>query len=88
MVSKTCTLKNKMGLHMRPANIFVSAMTKFSSDVNILFKGEKINGKSIMNIMAACIKYGDEITIECSGDDEAEMLKQAMNLIESGFGEE
>lgn len=73
---------------MRPANVFVSAMTKYSSDVNIVFGGKTINGKSIMNIMAACIKCGSQITVECSGDDESAMLKEAGELIENGFGEE
>lgn len=88
MVSKDFTIKNKMGLHMRPANVFVTEMTKFNSDVNIIMNGKKINGKSIMNIMAACIKFGSEITVECDGADEAEMLAKATELIESGFGED
>jgi len=41
-----------------------------------------------MNIMAGCIKCGSEITVECSGADENEMLKKAEELITSGFGEE
>lgn len=88
MVSKEFTIKNKMGFHMRPANVFVTKMTGFSSDVNIVFDGKTINGKSIMNIMAACIKSGSTITIECSGEDEVEMLNAASELIENGFGEE
>ena len=88
MVSKEFTLKNKMGFHMRPANVFVTEMTKFSSDINIIFNGKTINGKSIMNIMAACIKCGSTITVECSGADENEMLNAASALVESGFGEE
>lgn len=88
MVSKEFTLKNKMGFHMRPANVFVTEMTKFSSDINIIFNGKTINGKSIMNIMAACIKCGSTITVECSGADESEMLNAASALIEDGFGEE
>lgn len=88
MVSKEFTLKNKMGFHMRPANVFVTEMTKFSSDVNIIFNGKTINGKSIMNIMAACIKCGSTITVECNGADENEMLNAASSLIENGFGEE
>ena len=63
-------------------------MTKFNSDVNIIMNGKKVNGKSIMNIMAACIKFGSEITVECDGADEAEMLAKATELIESGFGED
>ena len=88
MVSKTFTIKNKMGFHMRPANVFVTEMTKYASDVEIEMAGKKINGKSIMNIMAACIKCGSEITVECSGEDEEAALAEATHLIESGFGEE
>ena len=88
MVSKTFTIKNKMGFHMRPANVFVTEMTKFASDVEIEMAGKKINGKSIMHIMAACIKCGSEITVECSGTDEEAALAEATQLIESGFGEE
>ena len=88
MVSKSFTIKNKMGFHMRPANVFVTEMTKFASDVEIEMDGKKINGKSIMNIMAGCIKCGSEITVECDGPDENEMLAAAAKLIESGFCEE
>ena len=88
MVSKSFTIKNKMGFHMRPANVFVTEMTKFASDVEIEMDGKKINGKSIMNIMAGCIKCGSEITVECDGPDENEILAAAAKLIESGFGEE
>lgn len=87
MVSRDFVIKNEMGFHMRPANLFVSAMTEFSSDVFIIFNEKRINAKSIMNIMAACIKCGSKITVECSGDDENEMLEKASELIESGFGE-
>ena len=88
MVSKEFTIKNKMGFHMRPANVFVTEMTKYASSVNIIFNGKTINGKSIMNIMAACIKCGSTITVECDVADENEMLAEATELIESGFGEE
>lgn len=88
MVSKEFTVKNTMGFHMRPANVFVTEMTKFASEVNIKFGGKTINGKSIMNIMAACIKCGSVITVECTGDDEQAMLDKASELIESGFGED
>ncbi len=87
MVSKTVKIKNEMGFHMRPANMFVTAMTKYSSDIEIVTDTKRINGKSIMNIMAACIKCGSEITVECSGADEQAMLDEAVSLIESGFGE-
>ena len=85
MVSKEFTIKNKMGLHMRPANNFITAMTKYKSDITIVFNGNKINGKSIMNIMAACIKYDSPITIICDGEDEQAMLDEAVSLIENGL---
>lgn len=87
MVSKVVKITNEMGFHMRPANLFVTEMSKYKSDINIIKDDKKMNGKSIMNIMASCIKCGSEITIECNGEDEQEMLDAAVNLIESGFGE-
>ena len=52
------------------------------------FGCKKINGKSIMNIMAGCIKCGSDIVVECDGPDEEAMMAEASELIESGFGEE
>lgn len=87
MVSETVKITNEMGFHMRPANIFVTAMSKYASDINIIAGEKTINGKSIMNIMAACIKCGSEITLECNGTDEKEMLDEAVKMIKDGFGE-
>ncbi len=87
MVSKTVKITNEMGFHMRPANVFVTQMSKYKSEIELIKDEKRINGKSIMNIMAACIKCGSEITVECSGEDEQEMLDVAVELIESGFGE-
>ena len=87
MVSKLTKVTNEARFHMRPANVFVTAMTKYASNINIIVGDKKINGKSIMNIMAACIKCGTDITVECDGTDEQAMLDEAIALIESGFGE-
>jgi len=87
MVSKVTKVTNEMGFHMRPANVFVTAMTKYQSNINLIVDNKTINGKSIMNIMAACIKCGTELTVECDGTDEQAMLDEAVSLIESGFGE-
>ena len=81
MVSKVTKVTNEMGFHMRPANIFVTAMAKYTSNINIIAGDKKINGKSIMNIMAACIKCGTEITVECDGtDDRLCLMKQLLLL--------
>lgn len=68
---------------MRPAGLFTKAMAQFDSEVTIKFNDKSYNGKSIMNVIAACIKCGSEITVECDGrTNEAmakaeEMLKEA-----------
>ncbi len=87
MVSQKVTLTNGQGFHMRPAGVFAAAMGKFSSNVTIKFNGNEINGKSLMNIIAACIKCGSEVEICCEGADENEALKAAVDLVESGLGE-
>jgi phosphocarrier protein len=87
MVSTNIKLTNPTGLHMRPADIFTKAMSKYQSNITITFKDKEINGKSIINLMTACIKKDCEIGIDCEGPDEREMLAEAVALIESGFGE-
>lgn len=87
MVSAKTKIVNPQGMHMRPAQLFVSTMAAYPCDVTILFGGKSINAKSIMHLMAACIKQGSEIEIQCSGDKEAEALKAAVELVESGLGE-
>ena len=88
MVSEQLTVINKAGFHMRPANLFVQTMLKFQSNITIVFNGREIDGKSIMNVMAACMKQGAEIEIRCDGDQEADCLKTAAELVRSGLGEE
>ena len=88
MVSEQLTVVNKAGFHMRPANIFVQSMIKFQSNITIVFNGHEIDGKSIMNVMAACMKQGAEIEIRCAGPDEVEMPRTAADLVRSGLGEE
>ena len=87
MVSAKTKVVNPQGMHMRPAQLFVNTMAKYKSDVTIVFNGKSINAKSIMHLMAACIKQGSEIEIQCSGEQEAEALKAAVELVESGLGE-
>lgn len=87
MVSQTLTVINKAGFHMRPAGLFVEKMTQFQSDVTIRYNGRDVNGKSIMNVMAACMKHGAEIEIRCSGPDEVDMLQTATDLVNNGMGE-
>ena len=87
MVSKKLTLSNAQGFHMRPASVFSTAMSKFSSKITIKFNDNEYNGKSLLNIIAACIKCGSELEVICDGADENEALAQAEKLIEGGLEE-
>lgn len=87
MVSKKLTIVNALGLHMRPASILATAMGKYISDVTIRHNGDDINAKSLLNIISAGIKCGNEIEITADGTDESAALDEAVQMIESGFGE-
>ena len=87
MVSKNVKVINPQGLHMRPAQLFVSEMGKYDSTVTIIFGEKTINAKSIMNLMASCIKMDSEIEIRCEGAQENEALDAAVKLVESGLGD-
>lgn len=87
MVSAKTKVINPQGMHMRPAQVFVNEMGRFKSDVSILFNGKKINAKFIMNLMAACIKQGAEIEIQCEGEQEKEALAKAVSLVDAGLGD-
>ncbi|MCB6994581.1 HPr family phosphocarrier protein [bacterium 210820-DFI.6.37] len=88
MVSQTLKVTNSQGFHMRPATTFANAMGKYSCDVKIKTRNMEVNGKSVMNLIAACVKFGAEIQILCDGQDEEAALAEAVSLIEDGFGEE
>lgn len=87
MVSATVSVVNPQGFHMRPANLFAQAMGKFQSDVTLRRGESAVDGKSIMNIMAACIRQGEVLTVECAGADEEAALAAALELIRSGLGD-
>ncbi|MDO4294853.1 MAG: HPr family phosphocarrier protein [bacterium] len=87
MVSKNLTVKNPSGLHLRPAGVLSQTAMKFKADVTIESGEKKINAKSVLNVMAAGIKCGTDITLICDGEDEAAALETIANAIESGLGE-
>lgn len=87
MISKTLTIVNPSGLHLRPAGVLSQTAMKFKCDV-IIESGEKrIIAKSVLNVMAAGIKAGTEINLICDGEDEAAAMETLSKAIESGLGE-
>lgn len=87
MVSKTLTVVNPSGLHLRPAGILSQTAMKFKCDVLIESGEKRIVAKSVLNVMAAGIKSGTEITLICDGEDEVAALETISQAIENGLGE-
>jgi phosphocarrier protein HPr len=81
VVEKTVVIKNKQGLHARPAALFVQIANKFDSDV-IVSKGKaKVNGKSIMGIMMLEAGRGSRVTITTKGEDAQQAIMELENLL-------
>ena len=87
MISKNLTVVNPSGLHLRPAGVLSQTAMKFKSDITIVSGEKKIVAKSVLNVMAAGIKCGTEITLICDGEEEEEAMKTVSQAIESGLGE-
>ena len=61
---------------------------QFKAQVTFLYNGDNTaNAKSVLSVLGACVKYGDEIELRCDGEDENEALKQLVTSIENGLGE-
>ncbi|HOJ42655.1 MAG TPA: HPr family phosphocarrier protein [Syntrophorhabdaceae bacterium] len=88
MVEGTFVIKNRLGLHARPAALFVKKANEFSSDVWVEKDGTRVNGKSIMGLLMLACPLGSSIKLEINGEDETEALKALGKLIEDGFYEE
>lgn len=69
LIKKKLTVKNKQGLHARPAALFVQVANKFDSRITVSRDQEEVNGKSIMGILMLGAEKGSEIIIEIEGDD-------------------
>lgn len=87
MVNKRVTVKNPTGLHLRPAGILCNEAVKYKSQVTFTYDGGMANAKSVLSVLGACVKCGDEIELVCEGTDEQEALDNLVAAIESGLGE-
>ncbi len=87
MVSQKVKIKNPTGLHLRPAGILCKEAMQFQSLITFTFRGNTANAKSVLSVLGACIKSGDEIELFCDGADENEALAAMVRIIENGLGE-
>lgn len=81
-------IRNKLGLHARPAAAFVKIANRYRSDIYVRKQDTEVNGKSIMGMMMLAAECGSEITIRASGDDAEAAIRELVELIDQKFGEE
>jgi len=79
---------NRLGLHARPAAMFVRIASKFRCEVWVAKEGEEVNGKSIMGLMMLAAGQGSKLMIRCEGPDADQAISEIAELIKSRFNEE
>lgn len=83
-LEREVVVKNKQGLHARPAALFVQLANKFDSSINVRKDDQEVNGKSIMGILMLAGEKGAKITIIAEGHDAPEAVEQLEELISKG----
>ena len=86
-VERTLVISNKLGLHARPAAVFVQTANRFEASIEVQKEDLKIDGKSIMGIMTLAAEMGSSITVRVTGKDAAAAMEVLAKLVESNFGE-
>lgn len=87
MVTQKIKITNPTGLHLRPAGNLCREAMKFKSRITFEYAGNIANAKSVLSVLGACIKSGDEINLMCDGEDEAEALSYLSQYIIQKLGE-
>lgn len=79
MISQKIVITNPTGLHLRPAGYLCNQAIKFKSLITFTFGDTTANAKSVLSVLGACVKCGDEIELVCEGEDEEEALRHKSN---------
>ena len=87
MVSQKISINNPSGLHLRPAGTLCNIAIKYQSLITFSYDGGTANAKSVLSVLGACVKCGDEIELVCEGTDEEEAMKAMIAAINRGLGE-
>jgi phosphocarrier protein HPr len=87
MISRSFTIRNKLGLHARPSAQVTQTASRFQSEVFLAKEGRRVNAKSIMGVMMLAAGPGSVVSVEATGADEEQAVRAIGELIESGFGE-
>jgi phosphocarrier protein len=87
-MTKDFLVSNKLGIHARPAAMFVKTANRFSCDIFVEKDGEKVNGKSIMGLMMLAAGPGSKVTVHAQGHDAHKALIELETLINRKFDED
>ena len=87
-IEKEVTVVNRLGLHARPAAMFVRIASRHRAEIWVAKEGEEINGKSIMGLMMLAAGQGSKLRIRCDGPDADKAMEELEELIKAGFNEE
>ncbi len=81
MIKREIVVKNKTGLHARPAALFVQMANRFESDITIIKDDQEVNGKSIMGILMLAAEKGAKITVIADGEDEVKAVEELSEIL-------
>lgn len=81
-------IKHEVGLHARPAAIFVQTAAEYSSDIEITHQDKTVNAKSILAVLTLGVHKDAKVTLKAEGPDAEEALKVLEELVNANFGEE
>lgn len=81
MITKTFTVINPTGFHVRPTKTFVQTASEFPCKVNVICKGKKVNGKSSLSMLTLGIAANEEVTLEVDGEQEEQAMEQLGQLL-------
>ena len=87
MVTAKVAIRNLTGLHLRPAGILCNKAILYKSRIQFRTDSATANAKSVLSVLGACVKSGDEIEFICEGEDEQEALDSMIRVVEEGLGE-
>jgi phosphocarrier protein HPr len=87
-IEKEVTIVNRLGLHARPAAMFVRIASRHRAEIWVAKEGEEVNGKSIMGLMMLAAGQGSKLRIRCDGPDADKAIEELEALIKTGFNED
>jgi phosphocarrier protein HPr len=87
-IEKELTIVNRLGLHARPAAMFVRIASRHRAEIWVAKEGEEVNGKSIMGLMMLAAGQGSKLRIRCDGPDADKAMEELEALIKAGFNED